>query len=465
VSLRRTFVLAFAMVAAVVAALVGAASYLATTHNLNSQVDESLAAAAESVAAGGSAGILPALPPPGFPDGDHGRGRGGPGGRLVVQSVQRLAADATPTPLVGAVLPVDDGDRALAAGKQAGLTRLHEVVIGPDTYRALTLSTGSGAVMVGRDIDELDAITARLAVQVGGIGLGVVAAAAAAGWLLSRRITRRLERLTEAAEEVGATGRLDVAMPEPGHDEVGRLTATLDAMLGELARSRDDQRRLVQDAGHELRTPLTSLRTNVSVMRRFTELSPESQRGLLDDVEGETRELTSLVNELVELATDRRAEEAPEPVELAELAERAAERARRRSGRTVVVHAAAVTVTGRRGALERAVGNLLDNAAKFDPGTDTPIELHADRSCIEVRDRGPGIALADAPHVFDRFFRATTARSFPGSGLGLAIVNEIAVLHGGHGYAQARDGGGAVIGFTLGSGSHAPVQPQTGQSA
>jgi two-component system sensor histidine kinase MprB len=305
--------------------------------------------------------------------------------------------------------------------------------------------------MVGRDVDELDAISAQLAVQVGGIGLGVLAAAAAAGWLLARRITSRLERLTEAAEEVGVTGRLDVAMPEPGRDEVGRLTATLDTMLGELARSRDDQRRLVQDAGHELRTPLTSLRTNVSVMRRFTELSPAAQRGLLDDVEGETRELTSLVNELVELATDRRADEAPGPVDLADIAEQVADRARRRSGRSIVVHAEPVTVTGRRAALERAVGNLLDNAAKFDAGSDTPIELHVDASRIEVRDRGPGIDPADAPHVFDRFYRATNARSLPGSGLGLAIVHDIADLHGGRAYARARDGGGAVIGFTLGS--------------
>jgi two-component system sensor histidine kinase MprB len=450
VSLRRTFVLAFALVAAVVAALVGVASYVATAHSLNSQVDESLAAAVESVAAGGSAGILPVQPSPAGPDeGEHGRGHGGPGGRLVVQAAQRLAADATVTPVSGAALPVDDADRALAAGAQAGVTRSRDVVIGPDTYRVLTRSTGTGAVMVGRDIDELEVITAELAVQVGGIGLGVLAAAAAAGWLLARRITRRLERLTEAAEEVGATGRLDVAMPEPGRDEVGRLTATLDAMLGELARSRDDQRRLVQDAGHELRTPLTSLRTNVSVMRRFTELTPAAQRGLLDDVEGETRELTSLVNELVELATDRRADEAPGPVDLAELTAQAADRARRRSGRTIDVHAEPVTIMGRRAALERAVGNLLENAAKFDPRSDTPIELHADASRIEVRDRGPGVDPADVPHVFDRFYRATTARSLPGSGLGLAIVHDIAELHGGRPYARPRDGGGAVIGFTL----------------
>jgi two-component system sensor histidine kinase MprB len=279
----------------------------------------------------------------------------------------------------------------------------------------------------------------------------VVVAAALAGWWLARRITRRLLLLTDAAEQVSATGRLDIAVPVRGHDEVGRLSATLDGMLGELARSREDQQRLVQDAGHELRTPLTSLRTNIRVLRRFAELGPDARRGLLDDLDGETRELTTLVDELVELATDRRTEEHPVPVDLADLAEHAATRARRRSGRTVTVHAEPATVTGRRAALDRAVTNLLENAVKFDPDAGHPVELHVDASRIEVRDHGPGITAADAPRVFDRFYRATAARSLPGSGLGLAIVADVARLHGGLPYATARPGGGAVIGFTLGT--------------
>ncbi|MFC4950766.1 HAMP domain-containing sensor histidine kinase [Pseudonocardia sp. GCM10023141] len=442
-SLRRTFIVAFAAVAVVVAALVGAASFAATAHNLTSEVDDSLTQAAATLAAGGTL-------EQGLPDLGDQHDRGGRGGfHPPVQSVQLLTPAGAATVVTGTALPVTADDLTMATAGTPGVRILQDRTIGPDDYRVLTLSTGTGAIMVCRDIDVLNQILADLAMQIGGIGLGVVVAAALAGWWLARRLTHRLLRLTDAAEQVSATGRLDVAMPVHGSDEVGRLSATLDGMLGELARSRDDQQRLVQDAGHELRTPLTSLRTNISVMRRYAELTPEARRGLLDDLDGETRELTSMVNELVELATDRRTDEEPQPVDLAELAEHSAARARRRSSRTITVHAEPAVVIGRRAALDRAITNLLENAIKFDAVADHPVEVHVDGARIEVRDRGPGIAPDDAPHVFDRFYRATTARSSPGSGLGLAIVRDIARLHGGRPYLADRLGGGAVIGFTL----------------
>ena len=230
-----------------------------------------------------------------------------------------------------------------------------------------------------------------LAFTIAVVGLLVLLIAAVAGWLVARQITRRLLGLTEVAERVSSTGDLDVPIPPGGRDEVGRLSTSLQVMLAELARSRDDQHRLVQNAGHELRTPLTSLRTNVSVLRRFDELSPLSRRRLLDDVDGETRELTNLVNELVELATDRRDAEPPEPVELADLAERTAARYRRRSGRTITVDAESSVVLARPLAVERALSNLLDNAIKFDPDGRDPIEIRVHGTTVEVLDRGPGV--------------------------------------------------------------------------
>ncbi|MDW4910211.1 histidine kinase dimerization/phospho-acceptor domain-containing protein [Streptomyces sp. ADMS] len=141
-----------------------------------------------------------------------------------------------------------------------------------------------------------------MARQIAGASLTVMLAAAGAGWLLARRITRRLERLAGVAEEVSAGDRFDGAGLVDGRDEVGRLSASLGRMLGRLAAAREAQERLVQDAAHELRTPLTSLRTNATVLRRVTELSPYARDRLLDDVEGETDELGQLVDELVGLA-------------------------------------------------------------------------------------------------------------------------------------------------------------------
>jgi two-component system sensor histidine kinase MprB len=235
-----------------------------------------------------------------------------------------------------------------------------------------------------------------------------------------------------------------------GHDEVGRLSASFNTMLGRLDAARLAQDRLVQDAAHELRTPLTSLRTNASVLRRIAELSSDARDRLIADVQSETRELSHLVDELVELALSRRGEEPEESVELAELARRAAERVQRRTGRQITGGTSGSVVRGRRQALERAVGNLLENAAKFDDAGQEPIEVHVHMGTVTVYDRGPGIDAKDAARVFDRFYRADTARGLPGSGLGLAIVRDVAEAHGGTVFARTRTGGGAAVGFTVG---------------
>ncbi|MGH1554068.1 sensor histidine kinase [Streptomyces sp. L7] len=185
------------------------------------------------------------------------------------------------------------------------------------------------------------------------------------------------------------------------------------------------------------------------MLRRVAELSPDARDRLLDDVEGETRELAQLIDELVELALARGRAEPEQPVELAESARRAARRVHRRTGRLVHVDADDTVVHGCPQALERALGNLLENAAKFAPDDHAPIEVRVRRGEITVADRGPGITAADAPRVFDRFYRADTARALPGSGLGLAIVRDVAEAHGGTVFAGTRTGGGAAVGFTV----------------
>ena len=183
-------------------------------------------------------------------------------------------------------------------------------------------------------------------------------------------------------------------------------------------------------------------------LRRADELGPEQRAQVLDDLQGETEELTRLINEVVELATDRRGDEPEVQVHLRPLVERVAARASQRSGRPVLVSSDDAVVMGRPLALERAVGNLVENALKFDD-SGGPVEVTCASGRIEVADRGPGFTDADLPHVFDRFFRATSARSRPGSGLGLAIVHDVVEHHGGSVYAGNRPGGGAVVGFQL----------------
>ena len=169
-----------------------------------------------------------------------------------------------------------------------------------------------------------------------------------------------------------------------------------------------------------------------------------SARGQLDD-------LTVLVGDLVDLARARASARPSRPRTCASTTSSrgAVERARTHApGTTFALDAEPCIVAGRRAGLARAVGNLLDNAVKWSP-PDGTVEVRVRDGEITVRDHGPGIAQADLPHVFDRFYRAPAARGLPGSGLGLAIVRQVAETHGGSVRAENAPGGGALLRLTL----------------
>jgi two-component system, OmpR family, sensor histidine kinase MprB len=105
-------------------------------------------------------------------------------------------------------------------------------------------------------------------------------------------------------------------------------------------------------------------------------------------------------------------------------------------------------VTAAPGRLDRAVGNLLDNAAKWSPPGEV-IEVSAREGIVTVRDHGPGIDSSDLPHVFDRFYRAPSARGTPGSGLGLAIVKQVADTYGGDVSIDSAAGAGTTARLRL----------------
>jgi two-component system sensor histidine kinase MprB len=438
--------LAIAMVALAVgsAVAVGAASYLSTGNQLRDQIDRSLNEAAQRVSLSG--GAMPGRAPNGLPFGDDADGEPPGDFRNFTQiQTQALTSDGSVAFPGAYELPVGDGEVDVAKAPRGRVFR-RDVVIDGENFRMLTVANGNGAVQFARSLDEtervLDSILARTLIIV----VVLAALALLVGVVIAQQITRRLVRLTDAASRVAESGDLDVDVPVDGKDETGRLGQAFNGMLASLARSRRSQHQLVQDAGHELRTPLTSLRTNVSVMQRYDELSPTSRKRLLADVESETRELTALVNELVELATDRRDLEMSVATPMGPVAEGVADRARRRSGREITVMADDNAVVVRPAALERALSNLVENALKFSDGA---IEVVVAFGRVEVRDQGPGIEPDDLARVFDRFYRADAARSQPGSGLGLAIVRDMAESHGGTVFASNRPTGGAVIGFQL----------------
>jgi two-component system sensor histidine kinase MprB len=345
-------------------------------------------------------------------------------------------------------LPIDAQDRAIAAKQSA--SRYRDVTIDGEDYRMITVSLrNGGAVQIARQVSETDDVLDVLRNRLVLIALAGIALAALAAWLVMRRATRPIERLTETAEHIAATQDLTTPIPVRGDDEVGRLAASFNTMLIALDTSREQQQRLVVDASHELRTPLTAVRTNIDFLGHATTLGAEERAQLIAETRLELDELTNLVSEMVELATDVRSEEPVEPVALAEVVNDVTARFRRRTGKEILVDVeGAGTVEARRAMLDRAVSNLVDNALKFSPDGDA-VTVTVRDGTIEVADRGPGIAAEDRERVFDRFYRATSARTLPGSGLGLSIVSQIAALHGGTVALDARDGGGTVARLSL----------------
>lgn len=284
-------------------------------------------------------------------------------------------------------------------------------------------------------------------------GLGGIILASAAGFLVARSALKPVRRLTKAVEHVAATDDLSVQLPVDGADELSRLGRAFNRMTRSLAGSRERQKRLIADAGHELRTPLTSLRTNVDLLlraRRTGRELPEGREGvMLESIDQQLHELSGLVTDLLELSRNAEGIRRTMRVPLHESVQRAVERAKLRGpGLSFDVEIEPWFVQGDPTGLDRAVVNLLDNAVKFSPpaGRVTVRLQHGEYS---VRDQGPGIAPADLPRVFERFYRSDSARSLPGSGLGLAIVAQVADESGGSIRLESPVGGGTLARLTL----------------
>jgi two-component system sensor histidine kinase MprB len=345
-------------------------------------------------------------------------------------------------------LPVNDDVIAVARGGRGAF--FSDTHVDGTHLRMLTFPYGAGAaVQVARSLTEVDHSLGRIKNLLILIAGGGIAIAAGLGLAVSRAALAPVRRLTAAAENVTETGDLSDRIEVSGRDELSRLAGSFNAMLGALEESSRAQRQLVADASHELRTPLTSLRTNIEVLASERQLPAGERERLLTDVVDQLSEMTTLISGLIDLARGEQQTAEPEEVRLDLVAADAVERARRdRPAVTFSTDLQESTVQGIHSTIERAVANLLDNAAKWSPpGADVEVAVRDGE--VSVRDHGPGIDEEDLPHVFDRFYRSRSARGRPGSGLGLAIVRQVAVAHGGEVVAERADGGGTKMTLRL----------------
>jgi two-component system, OmpR family, sensor histidine kinase MprB len=344
-----------------------------------------------------------------------------------------------------AALPVTE--EVVEAARDERSTFLYDDETADGTpVRVRVVSVGDGlALQLGRSLDEVNESLRQLVVTLGVISAGAVGLALLLGRVVASAAVAPVHRLSGAAETVARTGDLSHHITVPGRDELGRLAGSFNTMLDALESSLSRQRQLVADASHELRTPLASVRTNIEVLQRGNGLEPADREELLGDVVAQIGELTRLVDDLVELARGED-DEAFESLPLDRVVADVVDRARRNHPTLEFrVTADPSEVRGARRRVDRAITNLLDNAAKWSPSGGR-VDVMVSDGAVAVSDEGPGIDPADVPHVFDRFYRSAQARSMPGSGLGLAIVKQVADSHGGTvTVGAARRGGARVV--------------------
>ena len=439
---RRLSIIAAATVgiAILIAILV---SYEVVRSQLRGSIDNSLQAQKSVVQQTGQVqSSIPGIP----------ASAGGP-----AQYVQVALANGQAGQLVGNLtLPVDK--RCLKIAGSGHGTVLDDVRVGANHLRMLSFPVtwhGEPAVLqLARPLNGVDSILSHLRVILFLVLAAGVIVAGLLGRMASRRVLRPLNEVAATAEHIGETDDLSQRLHVHADDEVGSLATRFNAMLDRLQGSRDAldasvraQRQLVADASHELRTPVTSLRTNIEVLLQGAVLDDEDRQRLLADVVEQSEELSALVNDLIELARGDEPTGDAEDVRLDRIVEGSLERARRNApGIVFEADLEPAQLDGVAERLERAVNNLLDNAARHSP-RDGVVEIHAGPDGVRVRDHGDGVADTDLPYVFDRFYRGTNARGRQGSGLGLAIVRQVTEQHGGTASAANAPDGGAV--FTL----------------
>jgi len=420
-------------------ALVAVGAYLTARVQMQDTLDNALldradkAAASDSLLRAGSAGI--------------------PSWALGAGDVRIAFLDYEGTPAIldrGPTIEFGKPELEVAQGKED--SSLRTIAIAGERYRVVAVPTKQNgiALVIAQPLEDQDRTLARLGWVTLAFGVFGVLVAGLAGWTVASNGLRPVRRLSESVEDIARTEDF-TPLPVEGDDEIARLATAFNHMLLALDASRIRQRQLVADASHELRTPLTALRTNVELLSmsargdQAVSLPADARDELLDDVQAQIEELTTLIGDLTALARDEPIRIQVEPVDLGDVVDHAVQRVRRRApGLTFEVFTRPWWVIGEDAELERAVTNLLDNAAKWSPEGGL-VTVRLSDGVLTVDDQGPGIAEADRNRIFDRFWRSPDARTMPGSGLGLAIVRQVAERHSGSVHATDNASGGARL--------------------
>jgi signal transduction histidine kinase len=419
VPIRLRVTAAFALTMAAVLAGTALFVYLRLGSHLSIALDRELQVRAQdlSALADGSA----ALPASRFIE--HGESYAqvlGVDGRVV-----KATAPLARTPLLDA--------EQLAAARRGPFYIDMPAVPGLDeSSRAFATSVGARVLVVGATTQDRAETLVELRNELLIAGPIALLLASGVGYLLAGLALRPVESMRARAATISAeTPGERLPVPATG-DELERLGATLNEMLGRLEAGLERERGLVADAGHELRTPLAALRTELELALRHGGTAEDLREAIARSAE-EVDRLSQLAEGLLLIARSDRGG-LPLQVEAVDVDELFAAVLRRVDwrGKRVTASPSGEVVHGDRIRLEQALVNLVDNALRYGGSA---IEVSAHGSELHVTDDGPGFPPEFLDRAFDRFSRADAARGRGGAGLGLAIVRTIAVAHGGSAHA------------------------------
>ena len=329
---------------------------------------------------------------------------------------------------------------------------------------ARSLPNNSGTLVAAQSLEELDKTIARLGILFFFISLILIFLMAVAARTVVAVGLRPLKAAEETAEEI-ASGNLSARMPEASpNTEVGRLVGTFNTMLTRIeesfaARTKSEEklRRFVADASHELRTPLTAIRGFSELHRQGAVKGEEDTKQLISRIEGESKRMSSLVEDLLLLARVDQARalrsDAVDIVKVVADATASAQVSGPSHPITLIAPNAEVFMLGDEVRIHQVIANLLANARSHTPdGTPISVMITStdDEVSISVADQGPGMSEEDQKRIFERFYRADSSRARSGedgTGLGLSIVEAVMQAHGGTVSVESEIGEGSK--FTL----------------